>query len=64
MTAVIVPNIVRDSIDRLIDAMQEKNPQVEPFRDSLYQDFLAYYNDYGSLPAAEDVDFELQQQEG
>ena len=59
MTAVIVASIVRQRIESLIDEMQKKNPHVEAFSDSLYQDFLGFYNENGYVPDAADVDFEL-----
>ena len=64
MTAVIVPNILRDKIMALIDEMQKANPHVEAFRDSLYHDFLGFYDENGYLPDAADVDFELGAGEG
>ena len=59
MTAVIVPNILRRAIEKLLDEMEQANPHVGIFRESLYQDFLAFYDENGYLPSAEDVDFEL-----
>ena len=59
MTCVIVPNILRDKINALIDEMQQGNPAVNLFRESLYQDFLKFYYEEGYLPSAADVEFSV-----
>ncbi len=59
MTAVIVPNVLRVKIDRLLDELAKANPAAELFRKSLYEDFLAFYYEEGYLPEASDIDFQL-----
>ena len=50
MTAVIVPNQLRDAIMGKLDAEFAKFPDAEIDRDVLYQQLLTYYDEHGCIP--------------
>jgi len=52
---VIVPNALRDAINKKLDDALGKVPDAAPDREHFYQMLLSYYNDHGELP-----DFDLQ----
>ena len=47
---VIVPNALRDAIDRMLDEEIEKTPDAEKDRDTLKRELLWYFNEHGVLP--------------
>jgi len=55
MRMIIVPNVLRDTINTKLDAAFKKVPDAEKDRDILYHQLLDYFDEYGKLP-----DFELQ----
>ena len=55
MELVIVPNSLRDAINRKIDIALKGCPEAEVERDQFYERLLTYFDEYGVIP-----DFTLQ----
>ncbi len=47
---VVVPNYLRDEINRRLDAEIAKEPAAEKDREALYLQLLTYFNEYGMIP--------------
>lgn len=47
---VIVPNFVRDAINRKLDEMIAAEPLAAKDREYLYSQLLAYFSEYGVIP--------------
>ena len=47
---VIVPNELRDAINRALDCALEDCPEAERDRESLYHQLLEYFDEHGSIP--------------
>ena len=46
---VIVPNVLRDAINRAFDAALEECPDAAPDRDLFYAQLLTYFNEHGAM---------------
>jgi hypothetical protein len=53
MSLVIVPNVVRDAINDRLDAALAKTPDAARFRDELFNQLLAYFDEHGVVPEFE-----------
>lgn len=49
-TLVIVPNALRDAINRKLDAAFRVCPEAEKDREVLYHSLLEHFNEYGDVP--------------
>ena len=47
---VIVPNVLRDAINKKLDAAFVKVPEAEKDREVLYNQLLTYYDEHGVVP--------------
>ena len=50
MKIVIVPNTLRDAINKKIDSALTDCPEAAPDRDIFYQTILNYFDEHGELP--------------
>ena len=55
---VVVPDYVRDDINRILDAALVECPEAAGNREVLYGQLLAYFDDNGNLP-----DFSIQRRD-
>ena len=47
---VIVPNVLRDRINKALDAAYQDCPQAEVDREAHYSALLNYFDEHGNLP--------------
>jgi hypothetical protein len=50
MTLVIVPNVLRDRINAVIDDALRACPDAEGEREDFYSELLAHFNEHGTVP--------------
>ena len=50
MKVVIVPNELRDAINRKLDAAIEQVPDAKKGREVFYEHLLGYYDEHGIIP--------------
>lgn len=51
MTLLVVPNAIRDAIYAAIDKALDGRPCTDESREVIYGQILAYYDEYGRIPA-------------
>jgi hypothetical protein len=49
MSFIILPNIVETAINAKIDAFLEQHPELAIWRESMYNDLVAAYSEYGEI---------------
>ena len=47
---VVVPNSLRDAINKKLDAEIDRHPGAEPDRDALFSHLLTFFNEHGYVP--------------